>query len=128
MFNINQSYDFSTLAASLLGATYRNMKVIGIVGMDEAVKYADVVTKHLSAQAVIQGLPASPRDLTYVIFRDPNGNAMVMAQEYIDPNTVVMVSTINLRVDIYNVDSAMHAVINTRLRELGITDFTITPV
>jgi len=126
MFNINKSYNFTTLAAAILGAAYTNMKVLGILTANEAVKYNDVYTQYEVLKTIISGLPTSADMLTYVLFVDALGNKKVIAQEYIDPVSVTLVTTTNLRIDIFNIDSAMEAVINLRFKELGITNFNMT--
>jgi len=126
MFNINKSYNFSTLAAAILGAAYNNMKVLGILTANEAVKYQDVYTQYEALNTIITGLPTSADMLTYILFVDTLGNKKVIAQEYIDPASITLVTTTNLRIDIFNIDSAMEAVINLRFKELGITNFNIT--
>ncbi|MDQ6988434.1 MAG: hypothetical protein Q9M19_01030 [Mariprofundaceae bacterium] len=122
---INKSYDFTTLAPALLGAVYTNMKVKGIVTMEEAVKYSDVVTLHESVKSIITGLPNTAHDLVFIILVDTDGQELVLAQDYIDSNTIVMVTTTNLDIKIFNVDSSMEAIIKLRLRELGILSFKV---
>jgi len=124
----NKSYNFRTLAPAILGASYNNMKVISVMGYTEAVKHADVNTQYQAVSGVLTGLPTSPSALTYNLLEDPSGNRIVMADEYIDPVSVVLVTTINLRVDIMGVDTATEAMLALRLRELGITNFTITNI
>ncbi|MDQ6990759.1 MAG: hypothetical protein Q9M11_03405 [Mariprofundaceae bacterium] len=128
MFIINKSYNFTTLAPSILGASFSNMKVRGIVTIDEAVKHADVVTKHESVRALIPGLPVTPNNLVFIIFVDTTGNIVVLAQDYVDPPSILLVTTTDLSVRIFNVDSSMEAIIKLRLKELGIANFTVTTV
>jgi len=128
MFNINQSYNFSTLAATILGAMYTNMKVIGILTLAEAIKYSDVVTRHEALKSVIPGLPVYATNMTFVLFESANGTKIVLATNYIDPATIVTVTTIGLRVDIFNVASTAEAQVTQVLKDLGVVDFTVTVV
>jgi len=128
MFSINKSYNFTTLDPAMLGASYNNMKVKGIVTFDEAVKYADVATLHNNVKHVIPGLPSLPNDMTYILFVDPAGITKILAEAYIDPNSVVAVTTVNLQVNIFGVDSAMESIIRTRLKEIGVTTFEVKQV
>jgi len=128
IININASYNFTTLAPSILGASYVNMKVKGLVTIDEAVKHTDVVTKHAAVRPLISGLPVSPNNLTFVIFVDGAGNELVIAESYIDPASLVLVTTVNLSIQVFDVPSTMEAMLRLRLKELGVVNFTITPV
>jgi len=126
VFTINKTYDFVTLAPAILGANYTNMKVKGIVTLEEAIKHADVVTMHESVIPVIPGLPPTVNDLIFIIFVDANGHELVLADSYIDATSIVATTVINLDIKISGVDSAMESILNLRLRELGIANFTIT--
>jgi hypothetical protein len=128
VFSINLIYNFSTLATAILGAAYTDMKVIGILGFEEALKYGDVVTKHEVLKPVITGLPGNANMLTFILFQDSSGNKLVLAQEYIDAATVVVVTLNNIQVDIIGVDTATETTLRARLLELGISNFTITKV
>jgi len=123
----NKVYNFRTLAAAILGASYANMKVISVMGYTEAVKHADVTTQYQAVSGVLTGLlPAN--SLTYNLLEDPSGNRVVMATEYIDPASLTLVTTTNLRVDIMGVTTVTEATLRARLLELGINNFTITVI
>jgi len=128
MFTINKSYDFTTLAAAILGAAYTNMKVLGILTAKEASKHIDVYTQFTALNTIIAGLPVSADMLTYILFEDAMGNIKVIAQEYIDPATIVLVTVTNIRVDIFDVPSSTEAVLSARLKEIGLTNFNIMPL
>jgi len=125
MFTVGNSYNFTTLAPTILGASYSNMKVIGIVTMSEAVRYSDVVTKHESVKTIIPGLPNTPNTLLFVVFEDSAGDKLVIAQDYVDLTTIVLVTTINLTIQVFNVASSMEPIVRQRLKELGIVNFTV---
>jgi len=128
MFNIAQSYNFTTLAPSLLGGDYTNMKVTGIITYVEAVKRSDVTTKHITVKQLIPGLPATPNNLIFIVFTDASGNELVLAQDYIDPVTIVIVTTVNILVEVFDVASSMEPILRQRLKELGIINFKLSTV
>ena len=128
MFNLNLSYNFTTLAPSILGADYRNMKVVGIMSMAQATQHDDVATKHQILKPVIPGLPLSAEGLTYIMFEDASGNSKILAENYIDPASVVAVTTTNLAINIFDVPSTTEAMLRQRLIELGVGNFTITNI
>jgi len=128
IFEINKSYNFNTLASTVLGASYNNMKVKGVLTADETVKYREIYTLHTTLQSVILALPANPQDCTYILFETTQGDKVVLAQEYIDLLTVVAVTTINIRVDVIDVTTDDIPIIRNRLLELGYTNVNITTV
>lgn len=128
MFNIAQSYNFTTLAPSLLGGDYTNMKVTGIITFAEAVKRSDVTTKHITVKLLVPGLPATPNNLIFVVFTDASGNELVLAQDYIDPATIVIVTTVNILIEVFDVASSMEPILRQRLKELGIINFKLSTV
>ena len=123
---INKIYNFNTLAPSILGTTYKNMKVKAIMSANEAIKHRDIYTLHNNLTTAILGLPQDVGDCTYVLFEDRDGNQTVLALEYIDPYTITEVVTTNVRVELYNTDDLDVSVLRTRLLELGYNNFNIT--
>jgi len=96
--------------------------------LTEAIKHSDVVTRHEALKSVIPGLPIYATNMTFVLFESANGTKLVLAANYIDPATIVVVTTINLRVDIFSVASTTEAQVTQVLKELGVVDFSVTVV
>jgi len=128
MFQINNVYNFATLAPTILGAQYNNLTVKGVLTIDDAMKYSDVLTTHESVKAVIPGLPATPSGMVFIRFVDTLGNSVVMSQDYIDPATVTLVTAVTINIQINNATTAMEPMLRMRLKELGINNFTLTAV
>lgn len=126
IFTFNGTYNFSTLAPTILGNSFTNQKVIGILTAKQAYKIKDVYTLHNSLVGVIPNLPASADDCTFILFEDSLGNEIVMANEYIDQNSISSISTVNIRIDILNAVTSDIPIIRTRLLELGYTNAQIT--
>ena len=135
MLSINRRYTFNTLAPSILGATYENVKVVGILSLDSALKVYDVVTQYRTLQSVIPGLPDDPNVCTYIVFEKlaltdedtpSNTEHVVLAYEYIDTNTIKEINRVNLRIDIYDVTTEDLAIVSSRLKELGYANFKPT--
>jgi len=123
---INRVYNFDTLAPSILGTTYKDMKVKAILSANEAIKYRDIYTLHNNLTTAILGLPQDVGDCTYVLFEDRDNKKTVLALEYIDPFTITEVVTTNVRVELYNTDNLDVSVLRTRLLELGYNNFNIS--
>jgi len=125
-FELDKVYNFTSLAPALLGGSYTNLKVAGILKAKQAKEYRDIYTLHEQLIGVIPTLPNNINDLTYILFTTPTGEYVVLANEYIDQFTVVVVTTINVKVEIPDTTTNMLAIIRTRLTELGIVNFNIT--
>jgi len=128
MFQINNVYNFATIAPTILGAQYNNMTVKGILTIDEAIKQSDVVTTHEAVKAVSAALPVSPNNMIFILFVDGTGNTLIMAQDYITPTSIVLVTSVTINIQINNATTAMEPLLRMRLAELGITNFTLTAV
>jgi len=125
-FELNKVYNFNTLAPNILGASFTNMKVKGIMTATEAMKYRDIYTLHNNLLTTISGLPTNINDLTFVLFSNLDGTDLVLANEYIDTFTVVVVNTTNIRIDVLNTTTNDISILRTRLLELGYSNINIS--
>jgi hypothetical protein len=127
-FSLNKSYSFSTLAPSVLGDKYENLKLVGIITKDEAIKLGgDIVTTHLILCDLIPGIRnLDINSLTYYKFLTKSNDVVVIAREYINLNTVIEVSTVNIMIKIPNLNSMHLAILNNILIEKGYTTHNIT--
>ena len=127
-FALKKKYNFNSQPelSAILGEKFTLFKVKALLTSEEAVKYTDIVTLHTTCRPLIQTLPDSIHDLTYILFEDVNKNTTVLALEYIDINTIVEVQTINIRLNLYDVSTEDLTVLKTTLLELGYANFKIS--
>ena len=125
-FNINKVYNFNTLAPVILGDRYENMKVLGVLTADEAMKYRDIYTLHNNLVPVIVGLPVNAGDCSFLLLENSSKETTVLAIEYIDPNSVEVVTTVNIRADILDVSTNDMVIINSLLKEAGYFNITLS--
>ena len=128
LFEIKKTYNFSTLAPTLLGSDYTNLKVKAILTSEAAVKYSDIVSTHQTVKSTIKNLPDNVSDLIYILFENSDKTTMILPVEYIETDSVVEVSSINIRIDIPNVTVDDVNILKTRLKELGYLDFKVSLV
>ena len=123
--DLHKRYNFITISPSILGATYTNMKVIGILSYKEALKKADITTIH---KQVERSLPQELRvsDLTYILFEDINGKELVMPLEYMVRDSFVPVTTITINIEIPDRNTEDIATLSLALTELGLYNAKIT--
>jgi len=125
-FELRKVYTFTTLAPAILGNTYDNMKVKSILSADEAVIYRDIHTLHTNLKTIIPTLPTVD-DCTFILFekQDESKTTILLALEYIDTFSIQNTVTVNINITILDTSTEMVSVISTRLRELGVNNFTI---
>lgn len=121
-----KSYDFTTLAPSVLGSNYKNMKVKSIMTSEEAVKYRDIQTLHTKLKPVITAIPNNVDDCTFILFETTDKDNLLLAYEYIDHQSISLVTTTNVRIEIYDTAVADLSVLRNRMLELGYTNINIT--
>ena len=121
-----KSYDFTTLAPAILGSNYKSMKVKGIMTSDEAVKYRDIQTLHTKLKAVITALPNNVDDCTFILFETTNKDNLLIAYEYIDSQSILLVNTTNVRIELYDTGVSDLSVLRNRMLELGYTNINLT--
>ena len=124
-FEIKKTYNFTTLVPSLLGGEYKNMQVVSLMTPDEAVKYQDILTLHEQVRTLI-ALDVSANDCTYVKFKTLEGDTKIIALEYIEPDSIKEVTTVNIRIELQRATTEDISIITARLKELGYVDFDVT--
>ena len=124
-FEIKKTYNFTTLVPSLLGGEYKNMQVVSLMTPDEAVKYQDILTLHEQVRTLI-ALNVSANDCTYVKFKTLEGDTKIIALEYIEPDSIKEVTTVNIRIELQRATTEDISIITARLKELGYVDFDVT--
>lgn len=127
-FELNKSYDFNfkTELITILGDKLKNMKVIGIMNDQQAVKVSDVATLHTQVLPLLSSLPINISDLTFIMFETLDKETVVYPIEYIEQISITQVTTINLRIDINNASTTDLSLLQQTLNELGYVDYSIT--
>lgn len=127
-FELNKSYDFNfkTELVTILGDKLKNMKVIGIMNDQQAVKVGDVATLHTQVLPLLTTLPINISDLTFIMFETLDKETAIYPIEYIEQSSITQVTTINLRIDINNASTTDLSLLQQTLNELGYVDYSIT--
>lgn len=125
IFEIGKRYTFNTLVPSILGDRKDMMKVISICDYTQAMKYADVITKHDIVKPYLTAQLLS-KDLQYVVFRNMADEIEVIAYEYINLDSIKLVEKINLIVEIENISSDDISHISEVIRSAGYDNIKIS--
>lgn len=124
---VNSFYNLSTKAPSILGATYKNLKVRSIMDAKTAIKYRDIVSVNNSISNVISGLSGDVNDLTFILF-DNDGTDLVLAIEWINEASIELIENAVLRITVETLSNNDSAIINSLLVGAGYKTFTIEQV
>ena len=125
-FELSKTYDLTVRSTlqSVLGTSYKLMKVKGILTADQAVKFSDIATMHEQLRTLDTTMPTSTANLTYILFETMSGDKVVYPDIYFD--NAVQVDAINLRVDIAGCSTADWNIVESALKELGYVNLTIS--
>ena len=120
-FEVGSIYRFDTLAPTVLGVSYNNMKVDGLVTASIASKHMDIYSRHKQLTTLIPGLPTDANNCTFVMFTNVSNNeTVILALEYIVTASIVSTEAVTLTVTIPNSSPADGPVIREALRKVGI--------
>jgi len=119
-------YKFETLAPTILGANYNNLEVVATATSEIASKYIDVYQINNQLVPIINNLPSDPTLLNYVIFKNTDSEYIVLAEEWIDTSTVVLVQTTNIAIKIFDSDISDINIAKNALSEVGFKNIEIT--
>lgn len=102
-FTRAKTYTFSTLAPDVLGAEFKVLKVESILSLEDAINHdANLVSKHENVKLKVSGLPQDPATLNYIKFKDQKNKVIVLADEWINQDTIVEDTAVNLAISLNN--------------------------
>jgi len=127
MFELNKTYNFTTYSPNILGgAIFKNMKVTGIIDLETALSYSDVVSIHNNIYNDLPpGTTSNESLLTFIKFRDSDGKELVLAQEWIDGSTVMETQSTIITITINDAGTGDVPDIKDALRLLGFSNFSV---
>jgi len=122
-FEFGNTYNFRTISNTVLAPEYRNMTVQGIMGFNQAVKYSGAFTDVATIREKLiteTGLSLVPADKAkYVLFENEYGETIILAEDWIILDSVVLVTSIDLELNIKNITTDDVNVIVDTLRAMG---------
>lgn len=126
MFELHKTYNFSTRAPAILGAAFKEALVLGILDYTTALNYISPETSNINIFPYLPpGTPSDPKKYTYILFKGQSGNKTVLALEWIDESTVVVVTQVTISITVFeaSVDDVSH--IRDSLTLLNLSKFVI---
>lgn len=118
---INSYFNFSVYANSVLGTSYRNVKLLSILNYHTALKFANI--ELLQKQVFPYLPPGTPSDHTqynYYLFSYKDKD-LVLADVWIQQNSIEKTVGLNYNLKLNDVTPTQIATIRDQLRLLGIS-------
>ena len=126
-FEVGSIYKFDTLAPTVLGVSYSNMRVDGLVSANIASKHMDIHSRHKQLVGLISGLSSDANNCTFIMFTNVSDNkTVILALEYIVTASIVSTEAVTLTVNIPNSSPTHIPIVREALRKVGITVGSIT--
>jgi hypothetical protein len=127
VFELSKTYNFTTLAPSVLGGNYLNMTVESVMTAETVSVFRDVASVHRQILPELPpGTPESINDLSFVLFTTVDGDKIVLSEAWIDRNTIVEVVGVSINVKVFNVTTEDIPIIRDAIVMLGYKDIEIT--
>jgi len=122
---IKQAYNFEMRAPAILGISYNNAIVKGIVDYDTAKTIQDVTPLHAAAYPFLEsGTPRNVEELTFIKIKTMSGEMRVIAMEWLAAAPVLVTSN-NARFTIQSVSVEDIQVIKEILIQNGFNKFEV---
>lgn len=126
-FEFGKKYTFNTLAPSILGATIKNHTVRGVFDFNTACSFDNVMLKHRQIYPLLpKTVQDNPTSFKYVLLESEAGIKRIVADVWIDENSIIEVTEIKATIEIQSVTSSDVQRISESLTLMGIVNFTIT--
>lgn len=126
-FEINKTYTFNTRAPVILGATFRRVKILGIIDYVLASSFINPETQHHNVYPHLPaGTPSDPKKYTYLLIQTEQGDKTVLAKEWIDPSSVTLVTSTTINITVTGASASDAENIREALLLLGFTNPVIT--
>jgi hypothetical protein len=101
-YEINSVYSFDLHAAGILGSSYKNVTVRGMMNEASAIR-AGCATREIHAQVFSQlpiGTPNNPAAYTYVEFETSMGETLILGMPWIKEDSVQKILSNNYNVKV----------------------------
>lgn len=125
-FTILKKYNFDTYAPSMLGNVHKHMVLKQVCDYTFASTVRDIETTH---KAILSYLPEGTvrdfRYLTYLIFETPNKEILVLAREWLRPDSIEQVLASTITISLSNVAPTDVTLLREVLTQNGFNAFDI---
>ena len=118
-FEIGNKYNFTTISTTVLSQFYKNMEVVAIVQFEVAIMFSDVITVYDNINAELNKIAGDPKTATYILFKNSDGEKIVLSLDWVDPDSLELVEEIKLSLTISGISNLDIPVIKNVITSLG---------
>lgn len=119
-------YNLSTRAPSILGARLERVTLIGILTYEIAQKFENINLQYRQIYPLLPpGTPDTVKACTYYLFRTSSDSQVVLADQWINMDSVTLVDGINFQVTFHQRSISDVNRIRDILNAMGMTDYDI---
>jgi hypothetical protein len=120
-------YNLSTKAPSILGARLERVTLIGILTYELAQKFENINLQYRQVYPLLPpGTPDSVKACTYYLFRTSKDKQVVLADQWINMDSVTVVDGISFQVSFHNRSISDANRLRDILNAMGMTEYEIT--
>lgn len=128
-FKIGKTYTFNSLAPALLQAVFSNAKMLGSMDYESARSFANIDLLYRSIYPLLpQGTPDQVEACEYYRFLTESGEKVVLADQWIDSNSVEVIEHINFQVLFSQASISDISRVRDVLNSLGYTNYEIKQI
>lgn len=122
---IGKTISFKTHAQVVLGMDFTRVKVLGILDVDSARYVSDIERQAIAIYPSLpKGIPTDYRKYQYIKLKMPNGGFAVVANEWIQHDTVVIQEHITALITIDGINATDVETIGNLLHSYNFQNFT----
>lgn len=128
MIIIDNTYNFTTKSFTILKGEYKNLKAVANLGYKQVVKYSGVfndvatIRQQLMLELGSELLPVEV--VRYFLFEDSYGNEVLLAEDWIDSDTIVVVDSVSGIFTVPNITTTDIVLISDMIKAIGYNNVT----
>lgn len=120
-FFINKHYNFSVYANSILGTSFKNLKLISILDYTTALKFGNIELLHRQIFPYLPpGTISNNTKYTYYLFKY-KGKNLILAHQWIVQDSIEETEGLNYTLTLNNINTNQLSIVRDQLRLLGIS-------
>ncbi len=125
---INKVYSFDTIAPSILGASFKNAKVVSILSYSDAIKQQNVNNTFTTLSNMFPAAFAGTSIESSIFYKMtlPSGREIILASQYINYLTLELAVSKSIRIDISDISNTDVDVLKQLLIERGYCNAVFT--
>jgi len=125
---INKVYSFDTIAPSILGASFKNAKVVSILSYSDAIKQQNVNNTFITLSNMFPAAFAGTSIESSIFYKMtlPSGQEIILAGQYINYFTLELAVSKSIRIDIFDISNTDVDVLKQLLIERGYCNAVFT--